>query len=130
MKYVYPVTLSPEADGTYSVWVEDLLGCATQGNDLADAIDAVKDAMEGWLYGAEKQGEAIPIPTPAASIPLEPGEFVSFVVADTDVYRRIVESFSVRKNLTIPSWLAEKADAANVNYSQILQEGLIARLGE
>jgi len=68
-------------------------------------------------------------PLSVDQIPLGPGDFTSFVVADLEAYRRFVEAYSVRKNLTIPSWLAEKADAANINYSQVLQESLMARLG-
>lgn len=36
---------------------------------------------------------------------------------------------TVRKNLTLPSWLNERAEKAGVNFSLILQEGLKAYLG-
>ena len=129
MKYYYPATLHPEPDGRLSIWFEDLPGCATYGDDLPDAIYMAGDALPGWLYAAEKHGVPIPPPSDPSAIPLEPGETITYVFADTDVYRRRVESYAVKKTLTIPAWLAEKADAANTPYSQVLQEALRARLG-
>ncbi|MEG1514562.1 MAG: type II toxin-antitoxin system HicB family antitoxin [Clostridia bacterium] len=130
MKYVYLATVHPESvDGGYSIWFEGLRGCAAQGECLVDALDAAADALAGWLYTMQKHDHEIPDPLTAEQIPLAPGEFVSYVVADVEAYRRFVESYSVRKNLTIPSWLNEKAEAAHVNYSQLLQEALQQRLG-
>ena len=129
MKYVYPATVTPEDDGRYSIWFDDLLGCATSGDNLADALDAASDALSGWLYGAEKNGDAIPAPSQIPGVSLEPGQFVTLVVADIEAYRRIVESFAVKKTLTIPSWLNERAEAAHINFSQVLQEGIRSRLG-
>ena len=35
----------------------------------------------------------------------------------------------VKKTLTIPAWLNAEAEAANVNFSQVLQDGLKSQLG-
>lgn len=35
----------------------------------------------------------------------------------------------VKKTLTIPAWLNREAEAANVNFSQVLQDGLRHYLG-
>jgi predicted RNase H-like HicB family nuclease len=113
----------------YSIWFDDLACCATQGKDLPDALDAAADALAGWIYTMQKHGNPIPAPSPLEAIQTEPGQSVTLIVADVDAYRRFVESYSVRKNLTIPSWLAEKAEAAHVNYSQILQTALLQHLG-
>ena len=43
--------------------------------------------------------------------------------------RSRVKNVSVKKTLTIPAWLNAAAEAAHVNFSQVLQEGLKARLG-
>jgi len=129
MKYVYLATVHPEADGGFSVWFEGLPGCGAQGDNLADALETAADALAGWIYTTQKLKRPVPDPVPAEAIPLEDGEFITHVVADVEAYRRFVESYSVRKNLTIPSWLAEKAEAANINYSQVLQDALVQRLG-
>ena len=51
------------------------------------------------------------------------------MLLDTDEYRRANENRAVKKTLTIPSWLNIEAERAGVNFSQILQDGLKARLG-
>lgn len=129
MKYVYPATVHPESDGGFSIWFCDLPGCATQGDTLPEGITMAEDAMSGWLYATQKRGVPFPEPTDIMNVECEPGEFATLVVADLEAYRRMVESFAVKKTLTIPSWLNEKAEAAHVNYSQILQEGLRQHLG-
>jgi predicted RNase H-like HicB family nuclease len=126
MKYVYPVVFTPE-DGNMLVRVPDLSGLHTFGKDLADAIYMAQDAIEMWLCDAENNGE--PIPRASAKADLErlreSGEqIVSFVAADTDEYRRQTETRAVKKTLSIPAWLNEKAEKANAPFSQILQEGL------
>ena len=50
------------------------------------------------------------------------------ISVDTDDYRRFYENKLVKKNLNIPSWLNAKAEAANVNFSQVLQKALKAEL--
>ena len=126
--YVYPATLHPEEGGGYSIWFDDLPGCATGGDTIAEALYMGKDAMEGWLYGAMKYGTPIPAPSDPKAIPLEEGQITTLVMGDLTAYRRLVDSRAVKKTLTIPSWLNEKAEAAHVNYSKILQEALIAHL--
>lgn len=48
---------------------------------------------------------------------------------DLDAYRRSRDTRAVRKNVTIPSYLSDLAERAGANFSQILQDGLKARLG-
>jgi hypothetical protein len=54
--------------------------------------------------------------------------YVSLVRCDTDFCRRFYENKSVKKTLSIPMWLNERAERANVNFSGILQEALKAYL--
>ena len=129
MKYVYPAVLSPDPSGGYTIEFPDLLGCVTEGDTLAEAISMATDAMAGWLYSAERHGDTIPKPSDIDSVSHAAGESVTFVMADIDAYRRAVEAFAVKKTLTIPSWLNEKAESASVNFSQILQDGLRQHLG-
>lgn len=121
MKYVYPVILSPD-EGKIGVTVPDLPGCHTFGDDKADALFMAKDAIEMWLWDAEKSSEAIP--PPSASLSVKSGETLTLVAADTDEYRRLNDTRAVKKTLSIPSWLNSQAERANAPFSQILQEGL------
>lgn len=44
-------------------------------------------------------------------------------------YRRANCSRAVKKTLSIPEWLNEAAIRENINFSQILQEALMVKLG-
>ena len=121
MKYVYPAILYSD-DGKIGVTVPDLPGCHTFGDDLADALFNAKDAVEMWLWSAE--GDGTPIPAASDTLPLEEGETLTLVAADTDEYRKANDTRAVKKTLTIPSWLNHRAEIANAPFSQILQQGL------
>jgi predicted RNase H-like HicB family nuclease len=79
MKYVYPVIFEKE-NGRYYVTVPDLSGCHTVGDDLQDAIEMARDAIEMWLCIAEDRQEEIPQPT--ATLQAEKG-FISWIDVDT-----------------------------------------------
>ena len=40
----------------------------------------------------------------------------------------MAENKAIRKNVTLPAWLAEAAENANINFSQELQSALKQRL--
>jgi predicted RNase H-like HicB family nuclease len=114
-------------DTGYVVYVPDL-AINTEGKDLADAIYMARDAI--GLWGITQQDFGRSIPEPSSNLPKVSGnEIVTLVDIDFDTYRRANDNRTVRKNLTIPSWLNERAEKAGVNFSQILQEGLKQYLG-
>jgi predicted RNase H-like HicB family nuclease len=121
MKYVYPAILYPD-DGKIGVTVPDLPGCYTYGDDKADALLVAQDAIEMWLWHAENNAE--PIPPASETLPLNPGETLTLILADTDEYRKVNDTRSIKKTLSIPSWLNRQAEKANAPFSQILQQGL------
>ena len=59
----------------------------------------------------------------------EGNTFVSLVDIDSGEYRRKVDTKTVRRNVTLPSWLNYEAEHANINVSRVLQEALISALG-
>lgn len=127
MKYVYPAIFTPLPNGEFDVKIPNLPGCRTCGKNLADAIFMAEDAAAMWLWDAESKSEPIPPATEISAV--EPSQFVSYVAADTDEYRRKYDNRAVKKTLSIPNWLNTKAEQAGVNFSQVLQDGLKQRLG-
>lgn len=126
MKLAYPIILTPTSSG-YMVLVPDM-SINTEGRDIADAIEMAADAIS--LCGISMQDIGRDIPAPSAELPqCAQGEIAAFALVDFDAYRRAHEQRAVRKNVTIPAYLNELAEAANVNFSQILQEGLKRQLG-
>lgn len=121
MKKVYPVILTPVKTG-YVAFVPDLK-INTQGADIADVIDMARDAIGLWGISEEDAGRTIP--NPRLKIPKSAdNEIVTLVDIDFDAYRRAYDNRTVRKNLTIPSWLNEQAEKAGINFSQVLQKAL------
>jgi hypothetical protein len=48
------------------------------------------------------------------------------LMLDMDAYAEKYGNKAVRKNLTIPAWLATYAEAKNVNFSEVLRDSLTA----
>ena len=127
MKAVYPVVFTKLSDG-YMAYSPDF-NINTQGNDLAEAISMARDAI--GIVGIDMEDDKKPFPAPSAveTILCSANELVSMVDVDFTAYRMANERRTIRKNVTLPSWLNAEADAAGVNFSHVLQEGLKARLG-
>lgn len=128
-KYVYPAIFTPEEDGGYSIIFPDLEGCFTCGDDLIDGMQMAEDVLALVLYGYEKDERKIPLPTKRENIKLQGKEFVNYVACDTMEYRKRYNNKAVKKTLSIPAWLNEKACSMNINFSQVLQEALMKKTG-
>ena len=117
----YPAIFTFE-DNQY--WVEfiDLKGCYSDGETLAEAMENAKEAMGLYLEDLEKY------PTCTVNIKdihLEENQVISFVSVDLVEHKRKYENKSVKKTLSIPSWLNTIAEKENINFSQVLQKALM-----
>ena len=126
-KYVYPAVFVPEEVG-YSVYFPDLEGCYTCGDNLQDAIIMAEDVLAFFLYDEEREGNPIPEASATNNVQLQEGEFVNYIACDTVEYAKMHNNRAVKKTLTIPEWLNEAAIKAGINFSQTLQEALMAKL--
>jgi len=122
LKVVYPVVISQGKDFLIS-YVPDL-EINTQGKDLIEVIEMTRDAISIWCVCQEDEGESLPISSDICEIIRDDGDIVTLVDTDIAEYRRELENRTVRKNLTLPSWLNEKAEKAGINFSQTLQRAL------
>lgn len=127
MRYAYPVVFTPMSEGGYLAYVPDF-EINTSGETMPDAIYMARDAISMTGICREDLGQGIPEPY-TAEVRQGPGDVLSLVDVDFDAYRRAQDMRSVRKNVTLPSYLNEMAEKAGINFSQVLQEGLKARLG-
>lgn len=129
MKYFYPAVFTKEDGGLYSVEFRDLESCYTCGDDINDAILNAQDVLAMVLCRYEKEGIDIPKPSEIKNMEVNDKSFVSYVVADTNAYRRIHNNKAIKKTLTIPEWMNEIATAQNINFSQVLQDALSEKIG-
>jgi predicted RNase H-like HicB family nuclease len=96
----------------------------THGKDLPEAMFMARDAI--GLTGISMQDRNIPLPTPTNidNVTRDDGDVVSFVDVDFDEYRRANDIRTVRRNVSLPSWLNVEAEKAGINVSAILQAAL------
>lgn len=126
MKQAYPITIQQDED-LYVVFVPDF-EINTQGETVAEAMEMARDAI--GMCGCYKQDEDIDLPEPSPIEAIQKGnaDIVTLVDVDFDEYRRKHETRTIRKNVSLPSWLNEEAERANINFSAVLQSALKAQL--
>lgn len=126
MKYIYTAVFKKDGDRIFAS-VPDIPGCVTSGRDLNDAILMITDAASGCLVVAEDEGLTIAPATPQNEFAHEDGSVFSLIQIDTIAYRAATETKSVRKNVSLPAWMARLADKRGINCSQLLQEALLRK---
>ena len=127
-KMFYPAIFTPEDDGGFSVSFPDIEGCFTQGETIEEAYEMAFDALGLALSFLEDEKRVIPLPSAPNKISLNENEFVVIIEFNMLEYQKKHNSKAVKKTLTIPQWLNEEATAIGVNFSQVLQEALIAKI--
>lgn len=122
MKQAYPIIITPDKTD-YVVYIPDF-EINTEGKTIPDAIEMARDAI--GMCGCYKEDEKQEIPTPykLESVSKDANDIVTLVDVDFDAYRRKHENRTVRKNVSIPSWLNEEAERKNINFSAVLQAAL------
>lgn len=129
-KLTYLAVFEPTETG-YSVYFPDLPGCVSYGEDFEEAQKQVAEALGLHIYGMEKDGDEIPVPSkvPQVDPATTAGFLVSPVTVFPDLVRNELDNRAVKTNLTIPAWLKELAEAQGVNYSKVFQAALMDYLG-
>lgn len=134
-KYRYPAVLGYDASTKqyYVLW-PDLPGCTTTGETEDEALENAREAMSLHLWGMEDDRDTIPPPTPLHKIDLDEyrGDGNRIVVVLIEIwmpsFREKMETKAVNRTVTLPGWLDSQAKHADLNYSQILQDGIMERL--
>ena len=137
MLSIYPACFFKEESG-YSVVFPDLNWLSTCGETENEAMSMAVDCLAGYLYTLKNDGEQFPAASAMKDVSLEKvakeldadttNAFVSMVSVDVAEYAKTHFEKSVRKTLTIPGWLNIAAQQKNINFSQTLQEALLAKI--
>lgn len=123
MKAAYPIIMSKGAEHIV-VFVPDF-NINTQGIDYAEAMEMARDAIGIVGIDMEDEKEEIPRPSDVSAVKKErKNDVVTLVDVDFTEYRRKNDMRTVRRNVSLPSWLNAEADKAGVNVSAILQTAL------
>ena len=123
MKEAYPIIMSKGAEYIV-VFVPDF-NINTQGKDYAEAMEMARDAIGLMGIDMEDDGEEIPKPSDLATVKREnKDDVITLVDVDFYEYRRKNDMRTVRRNVSLPSWLNVRAEEAGLNVSAILQAAL------
>ena len=127
MRYTYTAVITLK-DGKYYARVPDVPGCITTGRSLEDAVFQITHALSGCLVVWEDEGLPIPAVTPQSGIDHGTEDILTLVSVDTIAYRAQTDTRAVRKNVSIPSWMASMAERRGINCSKVLQDALTQQL--
>ncbi|MEY8382277.1 type II toxin-antitoxin system HicB family antitoxin [Christensenellaceae bacterium 44-20] len=123
MKAAYPIIMR-QGEKFVIVEIPDF-DIGTQGADYAEAMEMARDAIGLMGIDMEDEGETIPLPSDLRGLEAKCWDgVVTLVDVDFTEYRRQNDMRTVRRNVSLPSWLNAAAEKANLNVSAILQTAL------
>ena len=144
MKVIYPVCIFQTKE-EYMAFVPDLKTNNTSGETLEEALYMVQDLIASYILEDLEDVSKNEIPKQSKIDDIDIKEvqnyweikdseivssFKTLAMVDLDEFVQKWGNKSVRKNLTIPQWLNTKAEALNINFSQVLQEALLKKISK
>ena len=132
-------TFIKQSGEDFLVYVPDM-EVYTEGHSLFDAIAMARDAVGLKGVTMEDDGQDLPSASDKdAAIAKAKAEadadfdfsdgILTLVDVDFTAYRNQLRNRAVKKNCTIPYWLNKKAEEMGINFSKVLQEALIEKVG-
>ena len=125
MQYIYPAIIHEDPDG---LWAEfpDLPGCQTFADTLDELLTNASEALACERVESLARGDKLPAARPMQSIPREETSYPTLIRANINLAKA---SRSVKKTLTIPAWLNDRARAQGINFSKTLHDALLEKIG-
>lgn len=120
-KLIYPCVVRKEDDIYYANF-PDFNACFTDAESIDELFVNTKEVLNGVIFTMLKN--KMDLPAAGENIKLEEGEFLILVESPVGVIKDRINNMAVKKTLTLPAWMNEMAMEHNVNFSQVLQEGL------
>lgn len=122
--YIFPAVISFLGEKDYNVRFLDFENITTYGESLADAFDKAEDALKLEIFDLYSDKLEIPESSDVSNIKVGIDETVILVKVNLKKILKQYDNKSIKKTLSIPSWLNKMAEDEKVNCSQILQEAL------
>ena len=118
MDYVFPAIFHANENGTYTITFPDLTGCISEGKSFKNAMYMAGAALKQWLELLITEKMDIPEASQAKDIEIDIDEFVNYI------YAEVKSGKAVRRNVSIPQWMDEKASESGISLSRVLQDAL------
>lgn len=127
--YFYPAIFHNDEKGGYWISFPYFPECMTQGETMEEAYEMAVEAMGLCIDDRLKNEESLPEVSAPVDYILQEGDFSCLIEFDLVQYRKKHNTKSVKKTLSIPEWLNEAAMEHDINFSQVLQEALMKKIG-
>lgn len=124
----YPAVFTYEEGQEIAVVFPDL-DVATSGVSDEDAFLSARECLGMTICGLEEDGESIPSPTSLADLHVGDNERAVLIDVFMPSVRMANVNKSVNRTVTLPAWLNAMALENNINFSQVLQDGIKMQLG-
>ena len=128
-KLFYPAIFHKAEEGGFWITFPDIPECMTQGDDMQQAYEMAVEALGLAITSRIRECQEIPLASEPDQMVFEADSFCVVIEFDLLAYKKRTNSKAVKKTLSIPEWLNEEATAAGINFSQVLQEALIQKVG-
>lgn len=123
------IALFEYAEDGIAISFPDLPGCYPCADTDEEAFRNAQEALGLHLWGMEQDGETIPPPSALKDIELPEGAVPVLIDVFMPVIRDRAKTRFVKKTLSLPAWLATRADQDGVNCSRLFQNALMDYLG-
>ncbi len=124
MEYVYPAIFEQNNDDSYTITFPDLPGCITEGKSIINAAKMAKNALNQWIEYLLDEKKDIPYSSNIQTIKLTENQFANYVCIE------IRDNYAVRRTVSIPKWMDDKAIECGLSLSKVLQDALKEKFGD
>ena len=124
--YSYTATFSKDDDG-WLVEFPDLERCDTNADTLDEAIIQANSILEDYMALLERNNLIIPEVTPYEKINAPIKQKIVVAMQNARLHW---QNKTVKRTVTFPAWIEQKALKKGLNFSQVLQSALIRKFKE
>ena len=122
MEYVYPALFTPNDDGSITIVFPDLPGCVSEGKSLGNALYMAQSGLTQWIEYLTDKKLDIPEASDIHDVKFSGDEFITLIRAE------VKDNRAVKRTISLPKWMDEKAVEAGLSLSRVLQDALKERL--
>ena len=128
MKVIYPAFIKKEEnENQFEVYVSDL-EIKVSAESVLDAIEKAREAIGMKCTKLQDCKADLPTASDLSNTHCNDNEFVNLIDVDLMEYRKKTSCKTVRRNVSIPSWINYRAEKSGINVSAVLTKALKAEL--
>ena len=123
--YIYPAIITKLDENDYNIKFPDFDEIISYGDSIEEAYLMAEDALKLCLFDLYEDSKTIIEPSIINNIKLDESQVMILVKVNLKQIIKEYDNKSIKKTLTIPSWLNKEAEKSHINFSKLLQEALV-----